>query len=199
MALTLPCGQLHIQNSRWSPPPAKPENMTIAFVSPEHAQMDLFLKYIESLRLNRKLARVVIDEPHPTLQHEDFRECFSKLQPLIAAGVFSPFTRINQLMVYSKAEVPFFLSAATCPPCLMASLLKSLAIRNCYTIRAPTDRPEILYNVNISKTDDQAQKVLVDVVQARLELESSSPSFRCLVYSRSKILGQNSASTSSPK
>ena len=76
------------------------------------------------------------------------------------------------------------LLTATCPPSLSASLLETLAIQNCYVIRAPTDQPEISYNVKVSRTIAQAQELLVDAVRERLG--SSDENFRCLVYCRAK-------------
>lgn len=76
------------------------------------------------------------------------------------------------------------LLTATCPPSLATSLLESLAILNCHVIRAPTDRPEISYNVNLSKTIAQAQKLLVEAVQERWK--KSDADFRAIVYCRAK-------------
>lgn len=81
------CQELNIPTSRWQPPPAVPDNSTIVFVSPEHAQMLAFFEYAAELRLKKKLARVVIDEPHLIVQQSDFRYCFSNLKPLINSGM----------------------------------------------------------------------------------------------------------------
>ena len=82
------CHQLNIPSSRWLPPPFVPSNTSIVYVSPEHAQTSVFLEYALSLHFTKKLARIVIDEPHLVLQHADFRFCFSNLAPLIAAREF---------------------------------------------------------------------------------------------------------------
>lgn len=66
----------------------------------------------------------------------------------------------------------------------MNELLGTLAIHKCRVIRAPTDRPEISYNVKMCKTTSDAKKHLVKSVKDRME--NCSPSFRGLVYCRSK-------------
>lgn len=74
---------------------------------------------------------------------------------------------------------------ATCPPPLRSEILSVLGIQDCHVIHAPTDRPEISYNVNISSTVGQAKEKLVEAVKSQLDLNASD-SFRGLVYCRSK-------------
>ena len=66
----------------------------------------------------------------------------------------------------------------------MSDLLSTLAIRKCRVIRAPTDRPEIAYNVKMCKSTTEAKNLLADAVKNRLQ--ASSPNFRGLVYCRGK-------------
>ena len=75
---------------------------------------------------------------------------------------------------------------ATCPPSLRSELLSHVGISQCHVIHAPTDRPEIQYNVNLFETLDEARTKLVDVVKKRLEELKADTSFRGLVYCRSK-------------
>lgn len=73
---------------------------------------------------------------------------------------------------------------ATCPPALTNELLLTLGIRNCRIIRAPTNRPEISYNVDMSKTISEARKKLVTAIEARKA--TFSPTSRGLVYCRGR-------------
>jgi len=75
---------------------------------------------------------------------------------------------------------------ATCPPSLRAELFSSLGIDDCHVIHAPTDRPEISYNVKLYPTRVEAKKALASVVRKRLDLKKDDPGFRALVYCRSK-------------
>ena len=75
---------------------------------------------------------------------------------------------------------------ATCPPSLRSELLSSLGIVDCHVIHAPTDRPEIAYNVKLFKTLNKARDELVKVVQQQLESKKDDSAFRGLVYCRSK-------------
>jgi hypothetical protein len=67
----------------------------------------------------------------------------------------------------------------------MIELLSTLAIRKCRVIRAPTNRPEISYNVKTSRTLDDAKRLLLKAVEERLKTCSSN--FRGLVYCRGRI------------
>lgn len=78
----------------------------------------------------------------------------------------------------------FILLTATCPPTLMTDILTTLAIRNCRVIRAPTDRPEISYNVKMWGSVSEAKQKLISAVRERIK--GSSSTFRCLVYCRGK-------------
>ena len=73
---------------------------------------------------------------------------------------------------------------ATCPPPLRSEILSTLGIDTCHVIHAPTDRPEISYNVRLSPTLDEAKESLVKVVKERLNKKNPS-SFQGLVYCRS--------------
>jgi hypothetical protein len=79
------CKEHRIPSSRWEPGLERSPNTPIVYVSPEHAQTKEFSDYAASLHLTKKLARVVIDEPHLAVQHANFRYCFSFLRPLISA------------------------------------------------------------------------------------------------------------------
>lgn len=74
---------------------------------------------------------------------------------------------------------------ATCPPHLRPRILSTLGINDCHVIHAPTDRPEISYRVDLSKSLDNAKEKLVKAVKDRLAKKNSA-SFRGLVYCRSK-------------
>ena len=76
------------------------------------------------------------------------------------------------------------LMTATCPPTLTSELLSTLAIHQCRVIRAPTDRPEISYNVEMCRSVAEAKQKLVKAVKD--QLERSPPSFRGIVYCRGR-------------
>lgn len=75
---------------------------------------------------------------------------------------------------------------ATCPPSLRSELLSVLGITDCHVIHAPTDRPEISYNVQLFGTLEKAKQELVQLVRNRLEAKKDDPTFRGLVYCRSR-------------
>lgn len=75
---------------------------------------------------------------------------------------------------------------ATCPPSLRSGLLSSLGILDCHVIHAATDRPEISYNVRCYQTTSEASKALITVVNTVLKSKKDDPSYRTLVYCRSK-------------
>ena len=64
-------------------------------------------------------------------------------------------------------------------------MLSILGIEDCHVIRAPTDRPEISYQVQLFPTLARAKEELVAAVKGQLE-RSNLDSFRGLVYCRSK-------------
>lgn len=91
------CKQLNIPSSRWEP--GKSPDTSIVYVSPEHAQMKDFSDYATSLHLTKKLARIVIDEPHLAVQHANFRYCFSFLKSLVSARKALPIFMTRELLI----------------------------------------------------------------------------------------------------
>lgn len=75
---------------------------------------------------------------------------------------------------------------ATCPPSLRSELLDCLGISDCHIIHAPTDRPEISYNVKVFGDLDSARDGLVNAVLTKIEESEEDSHFRGLVYCRSK-------------
>ena len=74
---------------------------------------------------------------------------------------------------------------ATCPPALRHEILSTLGIGDdCHVIHAPTDRPEISYNVKLFPTLDEAKERLVNAVKVRMKGKYHA-SFRGLVFCRS--------------
>ena len=61
-----------------------------------------------------------------------------------------------------------------------------MGIVDCDVIHAPTDRPEISYNVKIFKTLDTAKVELVGEVRKLMEAKKDDSTFQGLVYCRSK-------------
>lgn len=177
------CKQLDIPSCRWTPTSGS-ERASIVYVSPEHAQRRDFLEYALALHFEKKLARVVIDEPHLILQQVHFRPCFSNLSPLITAGKFLICQCSTAPLLTLGPEVPFVFITGTCPPALSTSMLSTLAVTTCHVIRAATDRPEISYNVKLTETVPQARTLLVKAVKERLARPDEDSRF--LVYGRSK-------------
>ena len=77
---------------------------------------------------------------------------------------------------------------ATCPLALESEILSCIGIAaaSCHVIHAPTDRPEISYNVKLHGTVNQSKQALVEVLKKRLKMKKDDHSFRALVYCRSK-------------
>ena len=85
----------------------------------------------------------------------------------------------------SPTGVPFLLMTATCPPPLRTELFSSIGIDDCHVIHAPTDRPEISYNVILSPELKQSKELLVKAVGQYLSKNKSADT-RGLIYCRRK-------------
>jgi len=77
---------------------------------------------------------------------------------------------------------------ATCPPVLRSEVLSYIGITSasCHIIHAPTDRPEISYNVKLCKSLEDAEKSLVQVYKKWLDMKKEDHSRRVIAYARSK-------------
>ena len=178
------CQALKIPCSRWLRETNEDPRTKIVFVSPEDAQTVEFSDYLLHLARIDLIVQIVVDEVHLLKSHADFRYCFSVLGQLVVSGVFLMRRRCRFLT--SGAGVPFLLMTATCPPPLRPELFATLNITDCHVIHAPTDRPEVSYNVKLYKSLDKAKGELVGAV---LGWETSEdPAFRGLVYCRSKAI-----------
>lgn len=85
---------------------------------------------------------------------------------------------------------------ATCPPTLQSEVLSYIGITSasCHVIHAPTDRPEIAYNVEHHTSLEDAKTSLVQVCKKRLARNKEDRSLRVIVYARSKKNVNNLAS-----
>lgn len=176
------CGDLRIESSRWTLTNDRPMTK-IVYVSPEHAQTRKFGDYLFEMNNKGHLKQVVLDEVHLIPGHEDFRQCMAGLRPILSCGEFN--SRLYDVDLNYPTGVPFLLMTATCPPLLRPKLLSTLGISDCHVIHAPTDRPEIAYEVNLSATLKEAKQKLVKAVKNRLSAKMAD-SFRGLVYCRSR-------------
>jgi len=75
--------------------------------------------------------------------------------------------------------------SATCPP-PYSDVLSYVGITNCHIVHAATDRPEISYNVLLDRTLDESKISLVKILTKRMKQKENDPSFRGIVYCRSK-------------
>lgn len=178
------CKDLKIPSSRWLPGVNERPETRIVYVSPEHAQTAKFGGYLIEMARLEILKQFVIDEAHLLPLHSGFRFCLSALRPLVSSGK-SGSSFLGTISTL-RTGVPFLLMTATCPPSLRSRLLSYLGLVDCHVIHAPTDRPEISYNVKLYPTLDKARDKLVSFVQRQLELAANDSSFRGLVYCRSK-------------
>lgn len=176
------CRELGIESSEWTPRNHSPKSK-IVYVSPEHAQMDEFGGYLTDLAAIGLLKQIVIDEVHLVKAHSTFRFCFAALESLLSSGESQG--RSRGTVPNFCIGVPFLLMTATCPPKLRSEILSSLGIRDCHVIHAPTNRPEISYRVDLSKTVGDAKERLVAEVKNQLT-KVLPDSYRGLVYCRSK-------------
>ena len=178
------CKDLNIPSSRWLPGVNERPDTRIVFVSPEHAQTSKFSGYLIEMARLGILKQFVVDEAHLLPLHSGFRFCLSALQPLVSSGKYN--SSFPGTILTLRTGVPFLLMTATCPPSLRSQLLSYLGIVDCHVIHAPTDRPEISYNVKLYSTLDEAKEKLVNFVKKQLKCAVNDPSFRGLVYCRSK-------------
>jgi len=181
------CKEFKIPSSRWLPGINESPSTRIVYVSPEHAQTLKFTNYLIEMARLGTIVQFVIDEAHLLPLHSGFRFCLSALRPLVSSGEYN-LSRSTVLGTISTLHigVPFLLMTATCPPSLRSQLLSHLGIVDCHVIHAPTDRPEISYNVKLYPTLDEAKDKLVSYVRRQLTSAANDSSFRGLVYCRSK-------------
>ena len=180
------CRDLKVECSRWMPG-TQELRTRIVFVSPEHAQTMEFLNYLTGMSQRRLLVQIVFDEVHLLTQHTDFWFCTSQLAPLVTSGERG----FAEIMLFQcglniNLGVPFLLMTATCPPPLRQRLLSTVGIDDCHILHAPTDRPEISYIVKLSGSIKEAGDSLVKMVSIYMEKFGEGPSFRGLVYCRTK-------------
>jgi len=97
----------------------------------------------------------------------------------------------------SDTGVQIVMMTATCPLTLRSEILSCIGITeaSCHIIHAPTDRPEISYNVKLHPSLKAAQRKLVEVLKSQLAMKKDDASFRALVYCRSKDKVDDLAST----
>lgn len=119
----------------WTPKTSTLVPPTLVLATIDQAGFPLFKRYVNILISSCRLARVVIDEAHLILTHADFRPIMKALQWL------------------ASISVPIVVMTATLPPTLEAPLFMAIGITSAITIRAPTPRANISFQVVRSQSD----------------------------------------------
>jgi superfamily II DNA helicase RecQ len=140
------------------------------FLSVEHVDNYQVHSFIRSLYLNKRLARIVVDECHLAVTWSDFR-------PLMFA-----------LKSFQSMPVPWLLLSATVPPSMEQPLRLHFG-SSFKTIRKQTMLPELVYSVqsvpNSNKLDDA---ILEQLKSKRTAIEDGRAVVFCLYTSDTEEL-----------
>ena len=107
-----------------------PDDARIVLVTPESVRSEDFIRFINRIRGQERLNRIVIDECHVVLNdQQDFRPRLQKLEEL------------------NRAQVPMVMLTATLPPVEEARFMKRMWIQpsDVQVFRATTTRKNIQY------------------------------------------------------
>jgi superfamily II DNA helicase RecQ len=143
----------------------------LVFVSAEAAAMnDDFLTYASTLQADGRLDRIVIDECHV---------------PLIAASYRQRLVHLDRLRAI---PCPLLLLTGTLPPkCqehLEDTFLLGTAGQGLRYIRTGTDRPHVQYRVEITATEEAAEKQVHELMQRAREMLPTGQ--RAIAFCRSR-------------
>lgn len=135
----------------------------LLIVSVEVAIMAQFQAILTELTTRGKLRRVFIDEAHLIVTWSGFR------------------MQMAQLSIFSGLAVPLVLLTATMPPIIATRLQTSLR-RTFATIRAPTFRPNLAYNVDDFRSYDASVQDAVEMVTTFEREQPRSSPVRAIVF-----------------
>ena len=137
-------------------------------VTPESARSDNFARFINRIRGQKRLDRIVIDKCHVVLNEQrDFRP------------------QLQELGELGRAEVPMVMLTAILPPTVEEYFMKRMWMKadNIYMFRSYTTRSNIRYQIyrmqNYTVRAQEAE-LLEYIYQARAELYSSD---KMVIYS----------------
>jgi superfamily II DNA helicase RecQ len=117
----------------------------LMFISAEHASMDMVSTFLLQVHLSGRLSRIVVDECHLSVTWSKFRSSVNKLRGL---------------KIY---PVPLVLLSATVPPHLEQRLRIHFGSQF-MTIRKPTVRPELQYQVRVAPQQAVMDKIIVQTL-----------------------------------
>jgi superfamily II DNA helicase RecQ len=134
----------------------------LMFISVEHASMDVVTTFLSQIHLSGRLSRIVVDECHLSVTWSNFRPTMNKLRGL---------------KIY---PVPLVLLSATVPP-RMEQQLRIHFGSQFLTIRKPTVRPELQYQMKIMPAaTDMDPKILRTLVRHAELLKNGRAIVFCL-------------------
>ena len=145
-----------------------PDNARIVLVTPESSRSDDFIRFINRLRGQERLDRIVIDECHVVLNEQrDFRP------------------RLQELGELNKAQVPMVMLTATLPPTEEDRFMRRMWLRpsDVQVFRAITTRRNIqyqTYRIPGRTSGDQEADLLRFIDHARASLADHE---KLVVYS----------------
>lgn len=158
------CSMWHAMKHNFNP------RNSVVFVTPESAVTDSFFDYVNLLKCQHLLDRVVIDECHLLLSFNDsFRKRMTKI---------SEFVKI--------ANTQLLMMTATLPKSHEDMLFNILEIHgNVKVVRERTVRKNISYEVR-----EVCNRSYLPILQQIIHQEVSG---RCIIYARNKIIGHEVA------
>ncbi|KAL8798594.1 MAG: hypothetical protein Q9200_007740 [Gallowayella weberi] len=124
------CQEVGINCREWNRR-SPPDDVQIVLVTPESARSDEFIRYMNRIRGQERLDRIVIDECHVVLNEQhDFRP------------------RLQELGELNKAQVPIVMLTATLPPTEEERFMQRMWLRSSEVqmFRATTTRKNIQYH-----------------------------------------------------
>ncbi|KAL8991046.1 MAG: hypothetical protein Q9169_007961 [Polycauliona sp. 2 TL-2023] len=161
------CQEMGIDCREWNRR-SPPDDARIVLVTPESVRSEDFIRFMNRIRGQERLDRIVIDECHVVLNdQQDFRP------------------RLQELGELNRAQVPMVMLTATLPPVEETRFMKRMWIQpsDVQMFRATTTRKNIQYetfSIRSRTTGDQESELLQMIQGAQASLASHE---KLVVYS----------------
>ncbi|KAI4192534.1 MAG: hypothetical protein LQ350_008631, partial [Teloschistes chrysophthalmus] len=161
------CEEVGIHCREWNRR-SPPDDARIVLVTPESARSDDFIRFMNRIRGQERLDRIVIDECHVVLNEQhDFRP------------------RLRELGELNRAQVPMVMLTATLPPTDEDEFLKRMWLRrgDLRIFRATTTRKNIqyrTYRLRGRTSEQQESDLLRTIREAQGQLSGSE---KLVIYS----------------
>jgi superfamily II DNA or RNA helicase len=168
------CRRYRLTCDKWHPSSTVPNTPQNLLVTIEATESERFHQFLLQLNQEGRLARVILDEAHLILTHDDFRPVMSTLTWL------------------GEQAIQLVLLTATLPPALQTKLFQAVSLTGPLLLRLPTPRPNISFRVVRVPAKEDLEPHVVNVHQQALVEGDKILIFcssRSLVDSYSQTLG----------